>query len=737
MLKFMKNKILIPLLITGVLAAFFSFKYSRANSASQQDRRKLVMETVMKTIQGGHFSPRPIDDTFSSRIYRRMVSTLDYEKLFFTKSDIAKLKAYEFKIDDQIKAGSTEFFDTLESVYKRRLDESEKYYPEILKTPFSYTSNETIQLNPDKVEYAADASEMNDRWRQNLKYRALVKYVDLKKEQDKKKENKDSVNAKMKTDTELELQAREDVKKLYQRLFKQKHKTKNDEYFTWFMNVITETEDPHTSYFPPIEKKAFDEAMSGSFFGIGAQLREDFEQGKIFVTSIVTGSASWKQGELKAGDEIMKVAQGEKTPVDVQGMEINDVVKLIRGEKGTEVRLTVKKADGAVKVIPIKRDVVQLEDTYAKSAIIKDKAGTIGYIYLPEFYADFNHTSGRTCSSDIAAEVKKLKDAGVSGIILDLRNNGGGSLGDVVDMSGLFVGSGPVVQVKSNHASPTVLKSQCNYDTASYKGPLVIMVNQNSASASEILAAAMQDYKRAVIVGSTTYGKGTVQKMVSLDDMVDPMTRLHMMNDTAGGQSGSIGSLKLTMEKFYRVNGGSTQLKGVTPNIQLPDASDAYDDEELGLGERKNKSALPWDEVPAANYRPTNSVPNMPDLVRKSQARVNANANFKQITENARYIKAKKENNVASLNEVQYKKEQEETNALSKKTEELEKKNTPLELTNPIADLTRINADSSSASKNKEWLKNLGKDIYLSEAVNIINDMPRGNMRVNIGTGMK
>jgi carboxyl-terminal processing protease len=737
MLKFMKNKILIPLLITGILAAFFSFKYSRANSASQQDRRKLVMETVMKTIQGGHFSPRPLDDTFSSRVYRKMVSTLDYEKVFFTKADIAKLKAYEFQIDDEIKQGSTEFFDSLEAIYKRRLVESEKYYPEILKTPFSYTSNESIQLNPDKVEYAADASEISDRWRQNLKYRALVKYVDLKKEQDKKKENKDSVNAKLKTDAELELQAREDVKKLYQRLFKQKKKTKNDEYFTWFMNVITENEDPHTSYFPPIEKKAFDEAMSGSFFGIGAQLREDFEQGKIFVTSIVTGSASWKQGELKGGDEIMKVAQGDKAPVDVQGMEINDVVKLIRGEKGTEVRLTVKKADGAVKVVPIKRDVVQLEDTYAKSAIIKDKSGLIGYIYLPEFYADFNHTSGRTCSSDIAAEVKKLKDAGVSGIILDLRNNGGGSLGDVVDMSGLFVGKGPVVQVKSNHSAPNVLRAQPNNDSPSYTGPLVIMVNQNSASASEILAAAMQDYKRAVIVGSTTYGKGTVQKMVSLDDMVDPMARLHMMSDTAGGQSGSIGSLKLTMEKFYRINGGSTQLKGVTPNIQLPDASDAYDDDDMGSGERRNKSALPWDEVPAANYRTTNSVPNMSELVRKSESRVNSNPNFKQISENAKFIKMKKENNIASLNEQQYKKDQEEINALSKKTEELEKKNTPLDMTNPMADMSRINADSSSVAKNKEWLKNLGKDIYLSEAVNILNDMPKSGMRVNIGTGMK
>ena len=735
MLTFMKNKILIPLVIVAALAAFFSFKYVRGAGRSSDERRQLVQETVMKTIQAGHFSPKALDDTFSARVYHKMLTMLDYDKLFFTAADIKKLSKYEFDIDDEIRNNSIEFFDSVDAVYLRRTAAAEKLYEPILSQPFTFTGNETIQLTPDKVQYATDDKSLNDKWSLYLKYRVLARYVELKGDQDKKKENKDSVNAKFKTDAELEATARDEVKKYYQRVYKRIHKWKDDDRFTLYVNAIAETEDPHTSYFPPAEKKDFDVQMSGSFFGIGAQLKEDFETNKILVASIVAGSPSWKQGELKAGDEIQKVAQGDATPVDIQGYEIDDVVKLIRGDKGTEVRLTVKKTDGSTKVIAIRRDVVQLEEKFAKSVIINGKDNKVGYIYLPEFYSDFNHTSGRTSANDIATEVKKLKDAGVSGIILDLRNNGGGSLGDVVDMSGLFVGKGPVVQVKSNHSAPSVLRSQPQNDSIAYTGPFVIMVNESSASASEILAAAMQDYKRAVIVGAMTYGKGTVQKMVSLDDMIDPMTRLHMLSDTSGDGNNSIGSLKLTMEKFYRVNGGSTQLKGVTPDITIPDVYDGYDDEELG--ERHQKSALPWDEVPAANYRPTNSIGNIKELASLSSSRVNNNPTFRLISENSKVMKSKKDDNKVYLNEARYKKDQEEINAVSKQIEELQKKAVLLDVTNIPADLARINADSTTINRNKEWLKGVSKDIYISETVNIVNDMLKPGMKVNMGTGMK
>ncbi len=732
MLQFMKNKILIPLLVAGALAAFFSFRYVKAGGRSSYERRALVIETVMKTIQAGHYEARPIDDSFSARVYKATISSFDGEKLYFTQQDINKLKKYEYLIDDQVKVNSSEFFDTLEAIYLRRMAASEKLYEEILKQPFSYTTDEVLQLTADKIEYAASEKELEERWRKHLKYRSLVKYIDLKTDQDKKKENKDSANVVLKTDAELEIKAREDVLKSNQRYMKRLKKIKDDERFTFYVNKLTESHDPHTSYFPPVEKSAFDERMSGSFMGIGARLSPVDD--KTIVASIITGSPSWKQGDLKEGDEIMKVAQGDKEPVDISGYELDDVVKLIRGEKGTEVRLTVKSKDGAVKVIPIKRGVVEIEETFAKSAIINSKEGPIGFIYLPEFYADFNHTSGRTCSKDVAIEVQKLKDAGVTGIILDLRYNGGGSLGDVVDMAGIFLGKGPVVQVKSGRSNPNVLRSR-PYDTAMYSGPLAIMVNQNSASASEILAAVLQDHNRAIIVGSTTYGKGTVQKMVSLDDMIDPMTRLNMMNDTTSGQNASIGALKLTMEKFYRVNGGSTQLKGVKPHVDMPDPYDGYDDEELG--ERHNKSALAWDEIPAVNYKPTNSIPNLNQLVAMSNNRINANPTFKLISDNAKLIRKKRDDNKVSLNVDKYKKEQEEINATSKKLEELQKNATALDMTNAPADMAKINIDSASVAKNKEWLKALGKDIYIAETVNILHDLKKSSMKMNIGTGMK
>jgi carboxyl-terminal processing protease len=732
MLQFMKNKILIPLLVIGALAAFFSFRYVHASGKSSQQRRALVIETVMKTIQAGHYSPRPVDDTFSSRVYHSMVNAFDGEKLYFTKNDIEKLSKYEFSIDEEVAVGSTEFFDTLEAIYLRRMNASEKIYESILKTPFSFNTDEELQLTPDKKEYAADEVARTERWRKYLKYRTLAKFVDLKTEQDKKKENKDSVNAKMKTDAELEIQAREDILKSSQRYTKRLRKAKAEDRFTFYVNKLTETQDPHTSYFPPLDKNAFDERMSGSFVGIGARLNQNDD--KTTVASIITGSPSWKQGELKANDEIMKVAQGDKEPVDISGYELDDVVKLIRGEKGTEVRLTVKSMDGAVKVIPIKRGVVEIEETFAKSAIIESKEGPVGFIYLPEFYADFNHTSGRTCSRDVAAEVVKLKAAGVKGIILDLRYNGGGSLGDVVDMAGIFLGRGPVVQVKSGHSAPSVLRSH-PYDTALYSGPLAIMVNQGSASASEILAAVLQDYHRAIIVGSTTFGKGSVQKMVPLDDMVDPMTRLSLMNDTAGGASGSIGALKLTMEKFYRVNGGSTQLKGVTPEIDMPDPYDGYDDEELG--ERHNKSALAWDDIPSVAYKPANGIPNLQEVIAMSNSRIKANPTFSLISENAHIIRKKKDDNKVSLNEEKYRKEQEEINATSKKLEELQKSAVLLEMANAPADLAKINVDSASIAKNQEWLKALGKDIYIAETVNIINDIRKGEMKMTLSNEHK
>jgi carboxyl-terminal processing protease len=730
----MKNKILIPLIVLGALAAFFSFKYS-GSDASGEERKVAVLETVMKAIKEGHYSPRDINDTFSTHVYHKVLEDDDYEKKFFTQQDINQLSKYEFQIDDEINSGSLEFYHAVSDMFVKDVKDAENYYKEVLKTPFTFTSDDSVHVDGEKLAYAADTNALKERWRGYLKYRVLAKYVDLQNAQKKRVDSKDTSLKTVKTDAQLEVEARDAVRKNQERYFKQLGKIKEDDRFAMYINAITGTEDPHTDYFPPKAKQRFDEEMSGTFFGIGAQLQQD--GGKIKIVAIITGSPCWKQGELKVNDEIMKVAQGSAEPVDIEGYEIDDAVQLIRGKKGSEVRLTVKEPSGAIKVIPIVRGEVQQEDIFAKSVIIKSKGGPIGYIYLREFYSDFQHINGRRSAEDVKNEVVKLKAAGVKGIILDLRDNGGGSLSDVVDMAGIFIDNGPVVQVRSSDEPPMTLKD--NAKGALYDGPMAVMVNENSASASEIMAAALQDYKRAVVVGSNTYGKGTVQKVVPLDEFLDPMTRMKLnsmtdSNKTADANASdmvgnSLGALKLTVQKFYRVTGASTQLKGVTPDIMLPDPYVS-----ANSGERHDNAALRWDVIPPAEFQPTNSVNNIPELSALSNMRISNDPTFRLIMQTAQRVKIQQEKNAYSLNEKEYRKELDDNTAITKKLEELQKKNTPYEIVNPKEDLSRVNADSASVAKNNDWIKNLKKDIYISETVNIVNDMAKGGKKVTINS---
>ncbi len=724
----MKNKVLIPALAVGALAAFFSFKYisnpaEEDNSPASAQRKGVIVTTVMKAIREGHYSPRELNDSFSSMVFNKMLDNLDYERKLFTQEEVNQLKKDEYNIDDQIKEGNVAFFENVNKLFTSAVTRADSLQRQVLRTPFTFTQDEKIVLADDNMPWPANEEALRNRWRQYLKYRTLAKYVDLKKDREAAKAKKDSASGKLavKTDMALEAEARDGVRKNQEAYFKRLRKFDENERFSLYVNSIANSEDPHTDYFTPKTKEDFDVQMSGSFFGIGASLKD--EEGKTKVAAIIPGSPSWKQGELKAGDEITKVAQGTGEPLDIQGFDISDVVSKIRGKKGTEVRLTVKKVDGSVKVISIIRDEVSIEETFAKSAIFKSPGGPVGYIYLPEFYADFNHVNGRRCADDVAREVLKLKDAGVVGIILDLRNNGGGSLSDVVDMAGQFVDKGPVVQVKSTDASPMTLRD--SQPGTLYDGPLAIMVNGGSASASEIMAAAMQDYKRAIIVGSTTFGKGTVQKVIPLEEFMNPVDKIRMINE------GPIGSLKLTVQKFYRVNGGSTQLRGVTPDIVLPDPYS-----QLEMGERKDKAAIKWDEIPAASYKPVSSINYVP-VVAASNRRVSSSGVFQLIARNGERLKAREKDNSYSLNEMAYRKEQDEASELSKKLEELEKKATPMAVANPKDDLARINADSSSIAKNANWLKNLQKDIYIGETVNIVNDMVKYGTKVTMGMGMR
>jgi carboxyl-terminal processing protease len=706
----MKRPLFLPgVLLVGALS-LYSFKFIYAKEDVIAGKNETTLTTVMRIIEAGHYAPPVLNDVFSQKVYSKYLENLDYDKKFFVQQDIDKLRAYENNIDDEIKQGSLEFYNLVDGLFQKRMNETEGFYKKILSTPMDFTQSEDVELDGKKVSWAANDKALEARWTKLLKYRVLSKYIDLKDAQQKRVDQKDSTLKETKTPVQLEADARKSVEKSYDQLFKRLQKLKPSERYSIYVNSITQAVDPHTDFLPPVDKQRFDEAMSGAFDGIGAVLRQ--EEGGIKIEKVMPGSPSWKQGQLKAGDIIIKVAQGAQEPVDVSGYEVPDAVDLIRGKRGTEVRLTVKKMDGSMQVIPIVRDRVEIEETFAKSAIIEGPK-KVGYIYLPEFYADFNNANGRRCAKDVAIEIEKLKSEGVDAIILDLRNNGGGSLGDVVDMAGFFINKGPVVQVRSKGGEAVTMSDK--WEGTLWDGPLAIMINENSASASEIMAAAMQDYKRAIIIGTNSFGKGTVQRVYPLDEYIDPSMKQKVL-DAGGSKDNLFGSLKLTMQKFYRINGGSTQLKGVMPDIVL---SDRY--ELLDWGERKEPSAMQWDQVRPSDYTATNSL-NAEQLRAASEKRTKQNEFFALTAKEAQRLKQQQDDNKYSLNEVQYRKTLDDAKKAADAYEALEKKVTPLTLASLKADAPNINRDSSTVTKNKDWLKAISKDPYISETVNVLTD---------------
>ncbi|MGZ4116228.1 MAG: carboxy terminal-processing peptidase, partial [Bacteroidia bacterium] len=530
----------------------------------------------------------------------------------------------------------------------------------------------------------------------------LSRMVEMMDSQDKAKEKSDTV--KLKSKEELEVEARKKILKNNDDYFKRLKELDRNDRIALYFNAITGIYDPHTEFFPPKDKANFDISMSGQLEGIGAQLQE--KDGYIKVSSIVPGSASYKQGQLKPGDIILKVAQKGEEPVDVVDMKMDDAVQLIRGKKGTEVRLTVKKPDASIIVIPIIRDIVVIEDSYVQSVILKGKKN-IGYIKLPSFYADFNGKGGRSCSVDMKKELEKMNDEKVDGIILDLRYNGGGSLSDVVDMTGLFIDTGAVVQVKQREGKAQVLRDRAKGIV--YNGPLTVMVNSNSASASEIMAAAIQDYHRGVIVGTSpaSFGKGTVQRFYDLDDYVPP----------AYASVKPLGSVKITTQKFYRINGGATQLKGVIPDITLPDPYYLLDQ-----GEKEQDYPMVWDEISPAAYVPVKPNYSLEKLKANSEERVKNSSGFALLNEEAKRLKKQKDDTMVSLNFDKYVAEQKQFKDESKKMDELDKEIPGIDVVALKADAFPA-TDTLKVNKNKEWYKSIKKDIYLNETISIMDEM--------------
>jgi len=703
-IRYMFNKRSLPVLlafvIAGILIAFNS--NGKDNPGTKYEK---IFQQVAEMLEDNHYSPQKIDDKFSKTIFKKFLGNLDPDKNIFLQQDIKDLKKYETLIDDELHGAPIQFFTAASAIYQKRMLEVSNYHKEILATPFSYTADETVVVDGDKLDWPANEAARKDNWRKKLKYLSLERYSDLL---DGREQNKNTEGFVVKTDAELEKDAREKVSKIMVRTFERlKNKFTEEERFNMLVNTITSAMDPHTTFFPPIEKRYFDEQMSGRFFGIGASLRS--EDGNIKIATLVTGTPAWKSQQVTVGDVVMKVGQGADEPVDLTGFEVEDAVKLIRGKKGTEVRLYLKKADGSVKTITLIREEIVTEETFARSVVINEGDKKIGYIFLPEFYADWERPNGARSAMDVGREIIKLKEQNVDGIIMDLRNNGGGSLYDVVQIVGYFIEDGPIVQVKDRDGNPNILRDRDK--SVLYDGPLAVMVNEFSASASEIFAAAIQDYNRGIIIGSTsTYGKGTVQRNIGLEGgNPGPLT--------ASNYTADLGTVKLTLQKFYRINGGSTQLKGVTPDIIIPDQF-----EYLKYREKDNPDALPWDEIQKASYATAKTWYDQKAVLQSSGQRVATSPTFNAIKETVSKLE-KMNDKVYSLNLVKYKAEQKEIRSAIKKIDEVNKAADSLSLSLLPIDEKRLAEDNDKLERRKQWVKSLSKDIYLDESVRIMNDM--------------
>ena len=687
-------KLLITLLLFAGLMVGFQVK-----NDPDPEKDKVLLSLIRYALQKGHYEAKPINDAFSEQIFEDFIDAVDPTKRFFYQKDIDEFAQYKTLIDDQIKNEDLTFFNLVYNRFIKRLNEARPYYKQILAQPFDFEKKDTFSLDYDNKPYAKNENELIQVWRDQLKVSTLSRLYDKEKMQKTRLES--DKNFPQKSFKVLEKEAREGTEKSLDDFYNFMDDLEQDDWFSIFINSITLGFDPHTNYFAPKDKKRFDISMAGKLEGIGARLRKKDEY--TVVDELISGGPAWRGGELEVGDAILKVAQGDGEPIDIIGMRLDDAIEFIKGKKGTEVRLTVLKLDGSVKVISIIRDVVELDETFVKSSIIEKDGKNYGLINLPKFYIDFKEKNYRNSATDMEKELDRLKKQNVNGLIIDLRNNGGGSLKTAIEIAGLFIEEGPVVQVKYRGEKPMVKSDKDK--KIKWDGPMVILVNELSASASEIFAAAMQDYRRAIILGSKqTFGKGTVQNLLPLNNYYN--------------YPKDLGALKMTIQKFYRINGGSTQLKGVKSDIAMPDRYTYLD-----IGERDEKNPLPWDKVAPASYKPLNIYENFNTVINHSKDRIVNNPQFKLIDENARWLKANRDDKTVYLSYEDYKKDIEKKDAMSKEFEAIKNYENGLSIKSPSYELPIIEKDTVLGKKREIWHKNLKKDIYVEEAVNVLSEL--------------
>jgi len=688
-------------LLVTLLIAFASCSFT-SKSFDDPDKDKLLMKLITYLLEQGHFQPKEINDDLSQAVYTSFLDQIDPFKNYFLKSDIDEFEEFKTELDNQILAHDVSFFNLVYDRFLIRFEDSRDMYSKVLELPFDFSLQEVYSTDYENNVYVNSKSDMFERWRKQLKFYTISNYYDLITA-DKKSQEADE-NFKSRPRSQIEIEARESILKTMTENFSVLEDIRRQDWLSVYINAIAVEFDPHTFYFAPSDKDRFDAQMTGKYEGIGARLQKRMDE--ITITELISGGSAWRQDKLEVGDAIIKVRQeDEQEAISVIGMRLDDAVKLIKGPKGSNVILTLKKVDGTIEDLSIPRDEILLEETYAKSTKVVKNGVTFGVINLPKFYIDFQDSNSRNAATDVKKEIELLKAEGMEGLVLDLRNNGGGSLKTVVDIGGLFIDQGPIVQVRSTGNNKEVLEDKQR--GIEWDGPLVILVNELSASASEILAAAMQDYKRAIVIGSKqTYGKGTVQNIIDLNRMIKANT------------NGDMGAFKFTTQKYYRINGGSTQLEGVKSDIIVPGRF-SY----MEMGEKEQDNPLEWDEIEPANYQTWESSLNYKTTIENSYTRLNLSDEIKLIDDNARWIKSVRDQEVYQLNYEKYSENINLNEKESKRFDQLLDYQTDLTFEPLSYELPKMKQDSIFKINRNRWHKNLSKDIYMEEALNVLNDL--------------
>ena len=695
------------LIVSGIISLVIYFEVSNFKfSSDEPNKDRLLIDLVSYVLDKLHYNPKIINDDFSLKVFDDFIDAVDSQKRFFLESDIQILSEYKLLIDDQINSSDITFFNVTFDILKKRISEVEGFYEAILNQPFDFNVDEEINLDYENLSYASNIDELRNLWRKRLKLSTLDAFAS------KKEINEDKIDQEenqLKSDEEIEKESRSSIKENLKDFFQFNSELERTDWFSLYLNSIVTQYDPHTTYLAPEAKEVFDQNISGKFQGIGARLSKRKQQ--VEIVEVIIGGPVWRDNLLNVGDIIISVAQSEdEEPTEISLMKLSDATDLIKGEKGTNVYLTVKRVDGGIEQIVVTRDIVELEETYAKSSIINDESSKYGLINLPRFYVDFDDYGERNAATDLKKEILNLKSKGINGLILDLRNNGGGSLKTVVDITGFFIERGPVVQVKSIGGRREILRD--NDPSIIWDGPLVILVNEFSASASEILAAALQDYNRAIILGSNqTYGKGTVQNIVDLNNVI------------SGSTYGDLGSLKITTDKFYRVNGGSTQLEGVKSDITFPNRYSYID-----IGERDLENPLNWDKIDPARYNSLDKMFNYSKLISNSNERIRNSEFFSLIDDHASWVRSQQDDKTISLEYNTYKNDLDMSKLQNDKLKIIDNFKSPYNFQwNFVDELDDSSYNNDMKEIRDRWIESLQKDIYVNEAMNLLKDLSNLN----------